>query len=191
MPRWIYKKPSRQLFVSGTPDGSILPQIQTGAPFRWLRRIISGHYLVSNWVPQQAAGRQMETIPQYVRRRAKRWKLTGSPRPIEFSSASSTHSVDSATKFNTCKMRVDQRDQVIERGILREKLHLLIFCLSISNMRRPAWICVRSVLEPRRPFACSVYHIAHRDRPPAALQCSSILLTTVQLLISFRAFPTY
>lgn len=120
----------------------------------------------------------METIPGFIWRGAvwaERWKLAGIPKSVQLKSrilnifgAGSMR--DSASKYNTCKMRVDQKDQVITLGVQTycEKSLTPQPIQSFHKQCEKASSDLCSISAVSRETVCfhmhSVYHTAHWGR---------------------------
>lgn len=141
---------------------------------------------LSTWAPQQSRGARWKQFPGTFGEALGEWKrlkLARIPQPVElcgtFSNAfGGGWARDSASKYNTCKTRVDQEDQVITLGVQTdcEKSSTPPRIQSFHKHCEKASSDLCSIsADPGRQFAftCSAYH--HTERPSAALRCCSVL----------------
>lgn len=140
--------------------------------FRRVCRIISGRYLAteSTWAPQQSIGDRWKQFPGIFgeglgERKGGSWQ--GSHSLLSCAVHSHTHLVEAEREtqhpnITPAKWGWTKKIKWLHWAswqAVRKAPLLHLFSLSISNVKRPAWICLLSAPNPGRQFAftCRVF----------------------------------
>lgn len=187
--RWRFK----YTILSATPGTSVLFQLQGNGTFAQgvqdHFRTLSVHRVYLS--PTAVDRTQMETIPRFIWRRAvwaERWKLAGIPESVQLKSTISNifgrgWMRGSASKFNTCKMRVDQKDQVITLGVLTycEKSLTPQPIQSFHKQCEKASSDLSSISVVSREAVSHAECLSHRTQRRTVCRCRSLLSPRLRL----------